>query len=134
MYFLAFFLWFVVLLCVEKQSFPRSLIAFGNGSWTRLTASGNNRYSVASNAYSLRIPLSPPAKKPLLSTTTKGVFSCILGKNKAKSCNFGLQSGRSTIRKPGFCFQDAKTRKNAGVLFAFLCSAKNAKNIRDGGI
>ena len=49
-----------------------------------------------------RIHPRPPSKKPLLSTTTKEVFSCILGEKRAKYCEIGLRSGRSATSEPDF--------------------------------
>ena len=49
-------------------------------------------------------PCSAPSKKPLLSTTTKGVFSCILGKNETNIGKIGLSHCWSTVRKPDFLF------------------------------
>ena len=58
-------------------------------------------------------------------------FRAKIGQNKGKS---GFQAVDQPSGSPFFCFQDAKKVENAGVLFAFLCSAKNTKKIRVGRI
>ena len=81
----------------------------------------------------VQLPPPPPTKKPLLSTRAKEVFSCILGKKRAKHREIGLRGGRSAASGPFFCFQQQEQPKNAGVLFAFLCSAKKEQKGVGGG-
>lgn len=53
------------------------------------------------------------AKKPLLSTMAKEVFSCILGKNS----EIGLRSGQTDLPEPDFlCFERAGTSRDRPLL------------------
>ena len=58
-------------------------------------------------------------------------FWAKIGQNKGKS---GFQMVEQPSGSPILCYQDAKTVDNAGVLFAFLCSAKIIKKVRVGRI
>ena len=55
-------------------------------------------------------------------------------KNGQKQAFSGSNAVNRLQRSPIFCYQNAKTVENAGILFAFLCSAKNTKKVRVGRI
>ena len=64
-------------------------------------------------------------KKPLLSTKTREVFSCFLGKIQGVILKIGLRSGRSAATEPDFCVQQQKNTEIAVVQIEFLCFASN---------
>ena len=70
-------------------------------------------------------------KKRNLSTTTFCVFlrpfGVFRGFSGFLSLKTGFRAASQLFRSPFFCFPDAKTAKNAGVLFAFLSSVKESK-------
>ena len=54
----------------------------------------------------------------------KRFFLAFWGKNGQNTVKSGFGAGDQPLRSPIFCFQQPETAENAGVLFAFLCSAK----------
>ena len=74
------------------------------------------------------------SKKPLLSTKTREVFSCIWGEKRAKYGEIGLRSGRSAALKPNFL------RSGAGNTGKFWCTFRSSlrlqrtpKRVREAG-
>ena len=64
----------------------------------------------------------------------KGFFLAFWAKIRRNQAISGFQAVDRPSGSPIFCYHDAKTVENAGVLFAFLSSVKNAKKIRVGRI
>ncbi len=61
-------------------------------------------------------------------------FRAFWTKNRQNQANAGFGAVDRLLRGPIFCSPGPKTVRNAGVLFAFLCSVKNAKKGRSGWI
>ena len=83
-----------------------------------MVITGLTRNQVALTGSWVRIPPPPPTKKPLLSTKTREVFSCILEKNRAKSSKTGLRSSRSAASQPDFFVFKAKKLVYKALFFA----------------
>ena len=82
--------------------------------------------SSGGNFVEVQVLLPAPYKKPLLSTTTKGVFSCILGKKIGHAllvryvCALIYIEGTSFVYhgKGGYCLLDKNSKKAGSIVLA----------------
>ena len=72
----------------------------------------------------VRVQQGEPAEKPLLSTKSGEVFSCIFGRKQANYSEIRLQSGQTATTEPDFFTFGPRKRQKLWCTFAFLCSAK----------
>ena len=63
----------------------------------------------------------------------KRFFLAFWAKNGQNTVKSGFGAGDQLLQSPFFCVQAAETAENAGVLFAFLCSAKKEQKCLGGG-